>query len=292
MSTGMLIYVLLDDFALIALGALLYSYTHWWFGSAGPAGRRTRVVVNGLAFGGLAVALMVQAIRVGPGVLIDARDVPVALIALFDGWPAGLLAGLVAAAFRMWLGGPLWVAGALAVLVAAAAGSLVHEWARRHGEIAPRHAAALSAVVFLLMSIRFVWLGAPGLALFGRVWPSYVVLLALATGLLVRLFRDVLERERMAELRAVAMLANAAAHEINNPLAVVMGSLGLLGRGLAPATQEARWVEQALEAVRRIRDIVVRMRGITRLEITVPEGSLPPILDIVKSAGVPDKELS
>jgi signal transduction histidine kinase len=290
MSTGMLIYVLLDDFALIALGALLYSYTHWWFGSAGPAGRRTRVVVNGLAFGGLAVALMVQAIRVGPGVLIDARDVPVALIALFDGWPAGLLAGLVAAAFRMWLGGPLWVAGALAVLVAAAAGSLVHEWARRHGEIAPRHAAALSAVVFLLMSIRFVWLGTPGLALFGRVWPSYVVLLALATGLLVRLFRDVLERERMAELRAVAMLANAAAHEINNPLAVVIGSLELLAARVDAASQEGRWVRRAVEASEQIRDIVRRMHHVTRVErLPKEDGRMPGALDIHRSSEPPQR---
>ena len=103
--------------------------------------------------------------------------------------------------------------------------------------------------------------------------------------------REASQREA-AELKAVTLLAAGAAHEINNPLTVVMGSLGLLGRGLAPGTQEARWVDQALEGVRRIRDIVVRMRRITRVETTAPEGSLPPILDIGKSAGVPQKELS
>jgi PAS domain S-box-containing protein len=103
--------------------------------------------------------------------------------------------------------------------------------------------------------------------------------------------REASEREA-AQLKAVTLLASGAAHEINNPLAVVMGSLGLLARGLTTGTQEARWVDQALEGVRRIRDIVIRMRSITRVETTPPEGRLPPILDITKSAGVSEKELS
>ena len=103
--------------------------------------------------------------------------------------------------------------------------------------------------------------------------------------------RETSQREA-AELKAVTLLAAGAAHEINNPLAVVMGALGLLGRGLGPGTQEARWVDQALEGVRRIRDIVVRMRSVTRVEATAPDGTLPPILDITKSATATDKELS
>lgn len=115
----------------------------------------------------------------------------------------------------------------------------------------------------------------------------------------IAIFRESADREareasqrEAAELRAVTLLAAGAAHEINNPLAVVMGSLGLLGRGQPPGTQEARWIDQALEGVRRIRDIVIRMRSITRVETTVAEGNLPPILDITKSAPVPDKEPS
>ena len=72
-----------------------------------------------------------------------------------------------------------------------------------------------------------------------------------------------------------------------------MGSLGLLARKLTPGTQEAGWVEQSLDGVRRIRDIVIRMRSITRVETTPPEGSLPPILDITRSADITaDKEPS
>jgi hypothetical protein len=71
-----------------------------------------------------------------------------------------------------------------------------------------------------------------------------------------------------------------------------MGSLGLLSRGAPPDTQEGRWIAQALEGVHRIRDIVVRMRTITRVETTPVGRDLPPILDITKSAPVPQKEPS
>jgi PAS domain S-box-containing protein len=103
--------------------------------------------------------------------------------------------------------------------------------------------------------------------------------------------REVAERESV-QLKAVTLLASGAAHEINNPLAVVMGSLDLLARALPPGAQEGRWVEQALAGVGRIRDIVLRMHNITRLEATPPEGRLPSILDISKSAVIPRKERS
>jgi len=60
------------------------------------------------------------------------------------------------------------------------------------------------------------------------------------------------EAERPAEsLRAVAKLANAAAHEINNPLAVITGRLELLRRHLATPEQQARF-DQALVAAKRL----------------------------------------
>src|SRR6266849_3651007 len=99
--------------------------------------------------------------------------------------------------------------------------------------------------------------------------------------------REASERDA-AQLKAITLLAAGATHEINNPLAVLMGSLDLLARRLPPETQEARWVEQALGGVRRIRDIVLRMRRITRVEATPPDGNLPPILDIEKSTAAPN----
>jgi PAS domain S-box-containing protein len=102
----------------------------------------------------------------------------------------------------------------------------------------------------------------------------------------ITLQRRAEEAERSAEsLRAVAKLANAAAHEINNPLAVVTGRLELLRR-LATPEQHARF-DQALTAARRIAEIIAHMGQITRLEIQ-PSTEASPMLDLRRSGAAPD----
>jgi len=105
--------------------------------------------------------------------------------------------------------------------------------------------------------------------------------------------RDVTEKKRAdaalreaATLRSVASLAVAAAHEINNPLTVVSGELQLLAREAG-----ARWsgrVTAMLEALERIREVVLRMNQITRLEPAERQRHLPEMLDLEKSSGRPE----
>jgi len=92
------------------------------------------------------------------------------------------------------------------------------------------------------------------------------------------------EAERQAEaLRSVTQLASATAHEINNPLAVIMGNCELLAREVGPRSQ--RRVQAMLAAVERIRKIVVHMSHITRLELAYHSPNLPQMLDLQKSSG-------
>jgi PAS domain S-box-containing protein len=374
--------------------------------------------VSGLIFGVLALVLMITRIQLADGVYIDARAVPVALIALFEGWPAAILAGVIPAVYRLTLygGGGGAAAGVAGVLAAAAAGALAHAWARRDGGVRARHSFTLSGGVFVTTYVSFLFVGPYGADLIGRVWAPLLITYVVGIGVTARLLQDIVEQARLraeqerfhaiideasdavrivdadthrildcnrgdcelsgfarhemigrdardfwptepapraeheaaraeaeaqgfartfglpfrtrtgatiridltrrlvphngrryeiiifhdaqareaaeaaereaAELRGVTQLANAAAHEINNPLAIVMGSLDLLGRRLPEEAQEARWVNQALGAVRRVRDIVVRMNQITRIERVPGEGNLPPILDIRKSSDV------
>jgi signal transduction histidine kinase len=80
----------------------------------------------------------------------------------------------------------------------------------------------------------------------------------------------------------VASLAAGAAHEINNPLAVVMGQAQLLAvEVVGPGRQR---VAEMLEAVDRIRAIVARMRRLTRVELMDSSPGLPPMLDINRSS--------
>jgi len=92
------------------------------------------------------------------------------------------------------------------------------------------------------------------------------------------------EAERRTEaLRYVAHLANAAAHEINNPLSVVTARLEMLRRRQTDEGDVAK-IDGALESVRRIADIIAHMGRITRLELQGGTADVPPMLDIRRSS--------
>lgn len=89
-------------------------------------------------------------------------------------------------------------------------------------------------------------------------------------------------------LRSVGQLALATAHEINNPLTVIMASLQLMvTRGQVPEPAAA-YVQRAIKSAEQIRDIVRNMSRITRLELSRQAPQLPPVLDLRKSSAPRD----
>lgn len=91
------------------------------------------------------------------------------------------------------------------------------------------------------------------------------------------------EAERRAEaLRSVTRLASAAAHEINNPLAIIMGNVEIIAQQ-APHDTQAR-IRPTLDAIERIRLIVQRMTRITDLKLYEQSPSLPEMLDLRTSS--------
>jgi PAS domain S-box-containing protein len=104
------------------------------------------------------------------------------------------------------------------------------------------------------------------------------------------IFRDAAERlagedarREAAALRSVNLLAQAAAHEINNPLAIITGYVQMLEERLPPGTEESHWAHNCRNAAARIRDAVGRLSRIVRVEATQPTGTLPSILDTKRS---------
>ncbi len=411
-------YHVLETIGIVFSGLLFYSYAYSWFPPGQRRNRLPRALLNGSAFGILTVAMMIARIEVEPGIFIDARLVPVALIALFEGWPAGLVAALTGSAYRLWLGGSGALPGVAGLLATAVAGGAVYAWARRRGRGRMRHSMALAGLTFLITLLAFSLLGRRGLALFARVWEHYLVMMAMGIGLAAKLFQDVAEQHRLtvaqqrfrtiideaheairiwdaatyrivdvnradcelsgysredllgrdvrdlwpeepelrarreaavaeggtagtarsmalpyrrrsgemiavdssrrvvsiggrryhvviardarerlaaeaaqreaAELRAATLLARAAAHEINNPLSVIMGYLQILAERQPDGAATTKWVTPMLDAARRIRDSVERLKGLIRVEATPAGGDVPPILDTRKSsASVP-----
>jgi LytS/YehU family sensor histidine kinase len=231
---------------IVVLGLVVYSYSRRWFQAVGRIDPRLRSVVNGVVFGVLTIALMISRIEVGQGTFVDARAVPIALVTLVEGGWAGLIAALVAAGYRGWRGGSGALAGVLGLLATAAAAALVLAWARRDGGVRARHAFALGGAVYVITFLSFLLLGARGVELFQRDWLPLLIVSVVGVGGFARLFTDVVEAEAAeaarrdaAELRAVALLARAAAHEINNALMVVAGGLAILMRRLPADSEDA-----------------------------------------------------
>ena len=105
--------------------------------------------------------------------------------------------------------------------------------------------------------------------------------------------RDRLETaEREAEsLRAVTRLANAAAHEINNPLTVVGGNIHLLAARLDDRPELRRYIERALRGVQSIAEMISHMTRITRLTtLTSLDTAGMSILDLRGSSQAPGSE--
>jgi PAS domain S-box-containing protein len=364
------------------------------------------------------VVLMISRIETREGVFVDGRAIPIALIGLFEGWGAALIAGLAASAYRVYLGGSGAVAGVVVILGVAAAGGLAHRWAGGTERVRVHHAFLLAVGTFFITFGGFGLLGDPGRTLFARVWPSYLLLTVVGLPMLALLMESIIERRLLAQererfravlddatdavrivdadsqrildcnradceiagfardamlgrdsrqfwpesgpsgasrsesspearamglsralsvpfmtasgralavdctrrivayrgrryeiviyrdaaerlageearreaasLRSVNLLAQAAAHEINNPLAIIMGYSQMLEDRLAAESEEGQWARTCRRAAGRIRDAVARLSRIVRIESTEATGSLPPILDTERSAEPPD----
>ena len=100
---------------------------------------------------------------------------------------------------------------------------------------------------------------------------------------------DITEQKAADELRSMARLANAAAHEINNPLTMVLGRLAMLREDPSLPAEARDRIGQIHAAAERIREIVVDMNHLTRVQLYEHAGrGLPEMLDIRKSAAPPE----
>lgn len=194
---------LIENAGLLILGVLVYSYVGRWLPSFRPQVRLQRQLVLGALFGALTVVMMIQRIEVRPGLFIDARWIPVALVGLFEGTPAGLLAAALGAGYRVvWLGGPGALAGAISLLATGLAAGLAHRWAGGGERVAWRHTLALSVAVYLIVAGAYLSVGGYGTRLLAQVWWPLLLTFLLGLTLVGGILRDQIERERLLEERA------------------------------------------------------------------------------------------
>src|SRR5919204_2011983 len=120
--------------------------------------RAVRQGVRGLLFALIAIAAMHTPFIIAPGVIGDARYVPVLLAGPFGGPGAALTAGAVAAGYRAWLGGTGSAAGVGTIVTAAVLGVLVAWWWQRREPRRP--ALAFIVLGVALDAIVLAWAAA------------------------------------------------------------------------------------------------------------------------------------
>lgn len=197
----MIVLTLIQNVALlVALSVILIRITR-------RLGRRSMptMVLSGLLFGMVAVVGMMTPLRIVPGVIFDARSVVLAVAGFTGGPVVAGIAALIAAAYRLALGGGgAWV-GVTVVLEASLLGVAMYylrrrfDWVSRFGVL-----LVFGLVVHIAMlATQLALPGGVGPMLVRQIGPSVVVFFSLATALVCLLLLDQERSETAAEeLRA------------------------------------------------------------------------------------------
>lgn len=110
---------LFASFAIVALFVAVWALSQEWIRSW-P--RVIRLYGAGAYMGLAAIVAMVMAVPFASGVIFDLRSVVLGLAGLFAGPIAALLAAMIAAAYRVWLGGAGLSAGMLSISIGCLSG--------------------------------------------------------------------------------------------------------------------------------------------------------------------------
>lgn len=188
--------------ALIAIGFGAVERTGW-----PPLVRR---LVQGCIFGGGAVLAMFEPAQLAEGVQIDGRALIVGFGAAFGGWPAALVAGVMAVAMRLLIGGAGIGPGLVGIVVAAGLGLLWRYWLKPNGSLGVGSLLGLGLLISLHLLASAVLGYTLLVTLLTHVAP-YIVITSVVAALFLGLF---IERE----LRQIAREQHWRRNALTDPL--------------------------------------------------------------------------
>ncbi|MGE5201783.1 MAG: PAS-domain containing protein, partial [Acidobacteriota bacterium] len=158
----------------------------------------------GLMFGVIAVLMMSRPVKVMPDVFIDMRNVVVGTAALFGGPIATAVAGALAVVYRISLGGPYALNGAVGICISALMGLGLHSYlGYRKAELDYRHLWILSGLLVLPRMSMFAAAGSWPAA--GELFLHSFLPLAFTTPLSTMLVGSLLLRERRRRALELAL---------------------------------------------------------------------------------------
>lgn len=234
-------YAFVENATVLLALCWLLSFTsrHW-----GQHHQRQAQFIAGIWFGGACVVGMVMPIATQSGIIFDARTVVLSMAALFGGPLVAGIAAVIAAGYRIWLGGAgVWV-GLINVALPVVLG-LAYRHLHRRGHVAVSfwqlflfglllHAGVVASL--LLLPAPFV---APTL---GQVALPMLLVLPTAVMLLGLLLADMLNR---AQIERAMHLSEARLRAITQAIPDVLLVIDEDGRYLEVIANEAALVHGA-----------------------------------------------
>jgi diguanylate cyclase len=191
---------LMGSIALMALLAVAYG------GAVRRIPQESRLqIVLGLAFGGAAVAAMLDRIPVTEGVFVDLRHLPVALAGAFLGGQGTAVAIALTIAMRIGIGGAGVYSGVVTILIAGSTGLLWHRWTRHSARRSLRSMLDL-ALLTSTYPVGTILLPAP--AIHDALMLLLIVIAPLHIGGMV-VVGTLIERERILHARERLLLRDA-----------------------------------------------------------------------------------
>lgn len=184
---------------LLALSALYEFNLRVWGDRLGAAR-----ICSGLVFGAICIFGMLHPANLAPGVIFDARSAILGVAGIFGGPLVAIIAGLIAAAYRLWLGGAGAMVG-VAVITTSVLFGLAMRHALRRGWAHPKLLDFLMFGVllhivclgwFLLLPMQHLQKLLETLAL------PYLFVLAPSTALLALLLHDLQEQRQSKQALA------------------------------------------------------------------------------------------
>jgi|GEM_PF-956013 len=215
-------------------------------------------LLTGLVIGMISVAVMVASVRMPDGVIFDTRSVVLSMGTLFYGTVPGMIAGAIAAAYRIGLGGPGAVTGVAVIAMSVIVGVLWRRWRRtasRDPGILELYLFGLTVHVFMLL-IMFT-LPSPMATLRQIALPVIVIypLAAVLLGLLMidqrrRRRSETALRESEEQNRAImATLPGGLVQIIDRDFRYVFNAgEGMEGAGLTNEMLAGKRIDEVLEA--------------------------------------------
>ena len=192
---------------------------------------------SGVIFGAMCVIGMMMPIHFEGGIIFDARSVVLSMAGLFGGAWVGLVAGMVAAAYRLHLGGAGSAVG-LAVITSSVLLGLAYRQLVQRGQLAITlpQLLAFGALVHLVALLWFTQLPQTYVStIFSQLALPYLLVLSPATALLGLILRNLAERDRTEAALATSEARLRAITAASPDVTLVVDETGTIQEVFTPS---------------------------------------------------------